>query len=646
MKSIFTAISFCFGLLLFAQDANTDVLFTIDNEPVKASEFIRVYSKNLDLVKDETQKDIDAYLKLFVDYKLKVKEARQKGLDQENAYIREFGNYQKQLTKNYMTDNEVTDQLVKEAYDRSIQDVKASHVLIRIDENETDTTEVYKQLMDLRERVINEGYEPVQKAVHNGKTIFAEDLGYFSAFKMVYPFETAAYQTEVGEVSMPFRTRFGFHIVKVWDKRKSLGQVTVAHIMVADQQKDSTLDPAARIKQIYTKLQQGEKFESLAKQFSDDKSSASKGGVLNPFSGGQLSSKEFEEKAFSLENKGDVTAPFKTDYGWHIVKLIDKKGVQPFSEVEGELQNKVKQDMRSKLISSAMTAKLKEQYAVKDNTEALKYFETLITDAYFKRAWTIPSDLDLEKPFLKIKDTTYVYDDFANHLFSVQRNYVNKKLSAAQLVNNEYDVFLTNALTNYKETHLESENEEFAHILNEYREGLLLFDLMENEVWNKASKDSLGLAAYYDAHQSEYLWNKRAEGTLFSSASKKEISKVRKQLKKGKTAQEVVEGLSSESETSVIPTTSTFEKGNRMLPDDFKLSEGVSDIFDHNDLYHVLFVDAILPAGKKTLEEARGQVVSAYQSELENEWIETLRAKYQVKVNQDVLEETKSKLNK
>ncbi|WP_051605372.1 peptidylprolyl isomerase [Sediminibacter sp. Hel_I_10] len=646
MKSIFTAICFCFGLLLFAQDANTDVLFTIDNEPVKASEFIRVYSKNLDLVKDETQKDIDAYLKLFVDYKLKVKEARQKGLDQENAYIREFGNYQKQLTKNYMTDNEVTDQLVKEAYDRSIQDVKASHVLIRIDENETDTTEVYKQLMDLRERVINEGYEPVQKAVHNGKTIFAEDLGYFSAFKMVYPFETAAYQTEVGEVSMPFRTRFGFHIVKVWDKRKSLGQVTVAHIMVADQQKDSTLDPAARIKQIYTKLQQGEKFESLAKQFSDDKSSASKGGVLNPFSGGQLSSKEFEEKAFSLENKGDVTAPFKTDYGWHIVKLIDKKGVQPFSEVEGELQNKVKQDMRSKLISSAMTAKLKDQYGVKDNTEALKYFETIITDAYFKRAWTIPSDLDLEKPFLKIKDTTYVYDDFANHLFSVQRNYVNKKLSAAQLVNNEYDVFLTNALTNYKETHLESENEEFAHILNEYREGLLLFDLMENEVWNKATKDSVGLAAYYDAHQSEYLWNKRAEGTLFSSASKKEISKVRKQLKKGKTAQEVVEGLSSESETSVIPTTSTFEKGNRMLPDDFKLSEGVSDIFDHNDLYHVLLVDAILPAGKKTLEEARGQVVSAYQSELENEWIETLRAKYKVKVNQDVLEETKSKLNK
>ncbi len=645
MKSIISVICFCLVSLVFAQETDNDILFTVDDEAVKASEFTRVYKKNLNLVQDESQKDVDAYLDLFINYKLKVKEAKRQGLNEEKSYLREFGNYQKQLTTTYMTDNEVTDKLVREAYDRSIKDVKASHVLVRLEENETDTTAVYKQILDLRQRVLDEGYEAVQKDVHDGKTIFAEDLGYFSAFKMVYPFENMAYKTEVGEVSQPFRTRFGYHILKVWDKRESLGEVTVAHIMIANQQKDSTLDIEQRAKQIYGKIQQGEKFESLAKQFSDDKSSASKGGVLNSFAGGQLSSKEFEEVAFSLENVGDISEPFKSDFGWHIVKLIQKKGIQPFEEMQNELQNKVKRDSRSKLISSAMSNKLKDQYKVEENTEALPYFENLINDDYFKRAWTVPADLEKEKQFLTIKDTTYVYNDFANHLFSVQRNYFNKKIEAKQIVRNEYDAFLERALLAYKEEHLEVENEEFAQVLGEYRDGLLLFDLMENEVWNKASKDTTGLEEFYQKNKAQYTWNKRAVGTLFSGASKKDIAKIRKLLKKNGSAALVVESLSADNDMDVIPTTSTFEQGNRMLPEDFELEQGISDIFDHNDSFHVLFVEEVLPAGTKTMEEARGQVVSDYQTKLEEKWINALKDRYQVKVNESVLKSTKAKFN-
>ena len=238
----------------------------------------------------------------------------------------------------------------------------------------------------MRDRIIKEGYETVQKEVHDGKTVFAEDLGYFSAFKMVYPFETAAFNTKVGEVSMPFRTRFGYHIVNVTDKRPSLGEVTVAHIMVANNQKDSLLNPETRIKEIYKKLQQGENFESLAKQFSDDKSSSSKGGVLSPFTGGQLGSQEFEDVAFSLEKKDEVSQPFKTDFGWHIVKLIRKKGIQPYEEVKAEFENKVKRDSRSQLINSALAKKLNETYKVVDNKEALSYFESIINDDYFKQS--------------------------------------------------------------------------------------------------------------------------------------------------------------------------------------------------------------------------------------------------------------------
>lgn len=644
MKSILNLFFFCFASLIFAQNTADDILFTVDDDAVQAAEFERVYNKNLDLVKDESQKDVDTYLQLFINYKLKVKEAKRLGLDQEKSYLREFGNYQNQLIQNYMTDNKVTDQLVKEAYERSIEDVKASHILIRLEESEQDTTAVYNKLLALRERVMAEGYEAVQKEVHDGKTIFAEDLGYFSAFRMVYPFETEAYNTEVGEVSMPFRSRFGYHIVKVWDKRKSLGEVTVAHIMIADKQSDSTVDPEKRIKQVYDKLQQGEKFESLAKQFSDDKSSASKGGMLNAFTGGQLSSKSFEETAFSLINKDEVSKPFKTDYGWHIVKLIDKKAIQPFEEVEAELQDKVKRDVRSKLISSAMTNKLIDQYNVKGNPEALVYFTTLITEEFYKRAWSIPNDLDSEKPFLTIKDTTYVYNDFANHLFSVQRNYANQKTSAQQIIENEYNAFLERKLIEYKEAHLEEENLEFANVLSEYRDGLLLFDLMEKEIWNKASKDSVGLVSYYEANKSTYTWNTRAEGTLLTSTSEKDLSKIKKHIKKGKTIEEATAKIASKDAPTVMLTSSTFEAGNATIPDEFEFEEGVSDIFMHNDAYHILYVTTILPAGQKTLEEARGQVVSDYQGYLEQEWLASLKERYTVEVNQNVLEATKSNL--
>jgi len=243
---------------------------SVDGEAVKASEFVRVYSKNLDLVQDETQKDIDAYLELFVNYKLKIKEAKRLGLDKDQKYLREFDNYKQQLTKNFLNETQVTDALVKEAYDRYKQEVKASHILIMMDESDNDTLEVYNRLLNLRERLMNESFEKVQKEVHNGSTVFAEDLGYFSVFKMVYDFENVAYNTNIGDVSMPFRTRFGFHIVKVFDKRLSRGEVTVEHIMVSHNQTDSTLVPEVRINEIYKKIEQGENFESLAIQFSDD----------------------------------------------------------------------------------------------------------------------------------------------------------------------------------------------------------------------------------------------------------------------------------------------------------------------------------------------------------------------------------------
>ena len=295
------------------QSVDNDVLFTVANEPVYASEFLRVYNKNLDLVQDESQKDVDEYLKLFTNYKLKLKEARNLELHEKPSYKRELSSYKKQLAKNYITDSKVTDELVKEAYERMSYELNANHILIKVDENANpqDTLAAYNKIIKLRERALNEGFEKVRAEVHNGQTVYGEKLGYFGGFKMVYKFETVAFNTNVGDVSKPFRTRFGYHIVNVLDKRKSRGERTVAHIMVVENKSDSLAEkPEVRIQDIYKKLNQGEAFESLAKQFSDDKNSAPKGGMLKTFSGGQIRAKEFEDVAFTLENIDDVSEPF------------------------------------------------------------------------------------------------------------------------------------------------------------------------------------------------------------------------------------------------------------------------------------------------------------------------------------------------
>ncbi len=646
MKLFVTSLLLCFSLGLQAQVKDKDVLFTVEGEPVMASEFIRVYNKNLDLVKDESQKDIDAYLELFVNYQLKVKEARRLELDKDPNYLREFNNYKKQLTKNFMADNKVTDALVEEAYHRTTNDVKVSHILVRLDETETDTTAVYNQLLELRERVAKEGYTAVQKAVHNGKTIFAEDLGYFGGFKMVYPFETVAFNTPKGEISMPFRTRFGYHILKVFDKRKSLGEVTVAHIMISNKQKDSTVVPETRINQIYKKIQQGEKFESLAKQFSNDKSSAKKGGALAPFTGGQLSSKEFEEVAFSLENQGDISAPFKTAYGWHIMKLIRKKGIQPFEEVKVQLQNKVKRDSRSKLINSALVKKLATKYKVEENKEGLTYFESIITDAYFKQAWKTPEGFDADNTLIRIGDVSVSNKAFSDHLMSNQRKYNNRRANPKALIETEYNAFYEAQVLKYHEDNLEFENEDFAFVLKEYRDGLLLFDLMEKEVWNRAAKDSVGLKAFFEKNRANYTWKDRVDAVILSSASERKIDQLREALLNGADIDEMYSKLITERSSTLITTQDVFEEGHASLPKDFEFNKGTSKIYNHNDSYHVIYVKEVFPPGHKTLDEARGKVVSDYQAYIEDDWVDTLSKRFKVKLNDSVLKRVKKQILK
>lgn len=643
-KLVLLFLGLFFTIATFAQ-TDQDVLMTVDGEPILAKEFLRVYNKNLDLVQDESQKDIDGYLELFVEYQLKLKEAKRLKLDEESKYVREFGRYKKQLTKNYLSESKVTESLVKEAFERSNMDINASHVLVRLDEAEKDTLQAYDQVLKLRQRVLNEGFETVKADVHDGKNIFLEDLGYFSAFKMVYDFETQAYNTPVGEISMPFRTQFGYHVVIVKDKRASRGSITAAHIMVSTNQKDSTIIPEKRINEIYAKYKQGESFESLARQFSDDKSSARNGGKLASFKSGQLSSVEFEDQAFGLASDGEVSKPFKTSYGWHIVKRISLEPNKSFEEVKPLLENRIKRDSRSKLINEAMVDELINRYQVVYNENAKADFQSIVTKDYLSGQWQFPDTADKDEMIFKVNSKTFTYGDFARHLKNAQRVYMNKKTSVGVIIDKEYDSFFEKSILQYREDNLEMENEDFANILKEYRDGLLLFDLMEKEIWNKAAKDSVGLESFYNENKDFYKWPKRVDVMMLSTADQKVAIEARKMLLSGRTQDEMDAKFNTGGSQNVMVTNAIYPISSDKLPSDFNVKEGVTRVYKHNDAFHVFNVKAVLPDGQKSFEEAKGSVISDYQTELESQWISSLKSRFEVVVNEDVLNRIKSELN-
>ena len=630
-------------MTVFSQISNDDVLFSVGDEPILAQEFIRVYNKNLEIVQDESQKDIDAYLNLFVNYKLKLQEAKSIGLDKKPSYLKELKGYQKQLSKKYLTESNVTEALIKEAYDRMSYEIKAQHILVRIEEYEKDTTAYYKKILNFKERFFKQGFESVKTSVHNGNTVFVEDLGYFSSFKMVYDFESAAYNTGVGEISDPFRTQYGYHVVKVLDKRKSQGEVTVGHIMISLNENDSLAKAEVRINELYKMLQQGQKFESLAQQFSEDKSSAKMGGKLKSFKTGQLASAEFEKVAFSLQNNGDISIPFKTSYGWHIVKLYNKTPLASYEQLKSDLEQQVKRDSRSQLISSAMSKKLRQNYKVPEAAVVLPNFLEFFDEEFFKNTWTLSESFEGSKQFIVIGNKQLVYSDFYNYLNNSKRG-LKVRQSVTDFVTTQYENFVNSEVLKYHEENLEFVNVDFANILNEYREGLLLFDLMEDKVWNAVKSDTAALHAFYESNKKDYLNPEKVKAILVTSPKKEFIKKAKKLLIENKTVEEIKQQINT-SDQNILVTTGMLSKNTNIIPEDFLMKIGLSDIYKWNKAYHIVMVTEVLPESIKTFEDAKGLVISDYQIIYEKNWMEVLSKKYKVSVNKEVLKRTKQQLN-
>lgn len=650
MKKLFLGVLISLNLIGYAQKANKEVLFTVDNNSYYTDEFARVYKKNLDLVKDESQKDLNQYLELFVGYKLKVNKANKLGLQNGEAYKSELQTYRTQLSKNYLSDSKVTTALVEEGYNRSLKEVKASHILITVEENAAaeDTLKAYNTIKDVYERAIK-GEDFANLATQFSQDPSAKEnkgnLGYFSAFRMIYPFETAAFSTPVGKISKPVRTRFGYHIIKVEDVRDNRGEVTVAHIMIMNPEKAEEAALAkTKIDDIYKKLNQGEKFDDLAKQFSEDKSSSGKGGVLNRFGSGQLSSEEFENVAFGMKNKDEISEPFQSKYGWHIMKLIEKHSIKPLSEMKTELENKIGKDERSRKLTSSLNDKLRKKYTIKRDDKLYAKLATLVTDAVYETKWEMPTDTKaFEGKLFDVNNKLVSGTDFLNFVKAQQKS-ATKIKPVSKWVDNVYQKFIDEQLNTYYNANLEGEFPEFANVMEEYRDGLLLFDLMEKEIWEKSKTDSIGLKKFYDENKSNYNWKNRYDVVIASSTKLDIIKKAEKLFKKQLGADKIKEQLNIKDKVELMTNSGTFEEGNETLPKNLKPQVGLSEITKEGDYYFITKVNKILPAGGKTLEECKGKAINDYQQYLEQNWVDSLKKEFTVKVNQDVFEKVKKQI--
>lgn len=607
-------------------------LFTVDKDAVTVDEFIYLYKKNhQDTAKDFTAEKVNEYLDLFINFKLKVQEAKRRGLDTTKIFLKEYSGYTDELRKPYLPDAKIVDSLVKLTYDRMKEEIKAAHILISVkpDSSPTDTLLAYNKIMAIRKRVL-EGEDFGDAAIATSEDPSAKsnkgDLGYFTALQMVYPFESAAYSIKVGEISQPIRTRFGYHILKVLDRRPARGEVEVSHIMVrtndADQDKVKNI-----IFTVHDQLQAGMNWNELCKQYSEDPSTKENGGKLKPFGTGAMTAvPEFERIAFNLQKPGEISDPFRTQYGWHIIRLERKIPVPNYDEIAPSLKLKVARDERTDLSKQGLQSKLRRDFQFAENKAVKSKIDVLADSSLTKGKWEVKVSPKEEKESLfTLRTKHYRAGDFLTYIRQNQRP---TTLSPEKYLDQLYNQYVDANIMMEMEDKIKRENPEYSFLLQEYYEGILLFDIMEKEVWSRASEDSIGQQRYYNAHLSDYKTGERARIAFFSSNTN-EFSEPLRQLILSGDESKIQDFIS----TNKIKTElGYFKKEDKPVLQKVPWTKGVYTV-ENNGMYYLAWLKDILPPGPMSFDEARSAIISDYQSYLEKSWLEQLKKKYSVKVN-------------
>ena len=638
------------------------VLMTIGNQDVTVKEFNDVYYKN-NLKSDVIEKkSVDEYLDLFTTFRMKVMEAERLQLDTSAKFQRELAGYRKQLAKPFMSSDDVTEELLEEAYQRKLKDIRASHILIRCEKNAlpSDTLKAYNRAISIRKKALAKGADFAALADQYSDDPSAKgmkatdqnparpgnhgDLGYFTVFDMVYPFETGAYNTKEGEISMPIRSSYGYHIIKVQSVTDAMGSIQAAHIFLQlpyDAPEEDVAAMQQKANNIYNELmeQDGKNWSEKVKQYSDDKGTVTRDGTLSSFTVSRIVP-EFIEVCKSLEI-GQIAKPVRTNYGFHIIKLLGKSGIGTFEKEKQGLAERVEKDMRSKKSEEVVLKQVKKEYKFKQNDKNLEAFIATVDSTILRKEYEPSEKVDMNATLFSLQNNPTKVSEFVNYIKEnmTMQKYASPGAYAYQL----YESFSNGVVMDYADAHLEEKYPEFKALVQEYRDGILLFDLMDKEVWSKAVKDTLGLEEFHQRNASKYMWEDRAYASIITIARPESLPKVKALLDSGVELDSLRSVVQRDSIPGVFVRKAYFQKGDNNFVDQTEWKVGVRNEIPStvDQSTTIVCIRELRKPEPKTLKEARGLVTSDYQVELEQKWVKSLKERYPVKINEKVLDKVR-----
>jgi peptidyl-prolyl cis-trans isomerase SurA len=630
--------------MLFSSSILAQTLFTINGKPTDVKEFERVYNKNnINNQADYSKTSLDEYLDLYVKFRLKVTEAEAIQLDTVPSLKNELATYRKQLAKNYLTDREVTDALVTEAYERLKYEVDASHILVLWQSEyptAADSAKALKQINEIKAKIKGNNFGEIARKHSQDPSAKDNDgrLGYLTAFQTIYPFENAMYNTPVGKVSNPVATRFGYHLVFVHDKRPARGKMKTAHILIKSKETDSAENQKqaeAKAQEIFSEIKSGKiSFEEAVKKYSEDGKTKFQNGELPELGSAEMMN-SFADAAFSILEDGGIAPPVKTSIGWHIVKRISRTDILPFDKLEGDIKTRVSRDSRSNVANDKMIADTKVRFAYKANTKAKKDLFTAIQKSYANGNVNIENTDSYNQVLFSLRNTEFLQKDFIAY-FDKNHLRTDPNVTAAASLDKLYTAFENQKITQYREDHLEEIDADFKNLVQEYRDGILLFELTNMEVWSKAVEDTAGLRAFHEQNKHKYMWNERLDYSTYTVNDEKSFSNLKKYVAKGWDSDKILAKLNKKTETTSVKHF-LHEKSANDFVAALNWEQGVTQeekLKDNKFAYTV--VNSVRKPEPKKLNETRGYVISDYQDYLEKNWVKSLQEKHTVVVNQPV----------
>lgn len=644
----------CLAPIAQAQNSS-QVLLTIDGRPVEKDELVYLLSKGNStssqpsgVTRDEFEENLD----LFINYKLKIREAEKLGLDQTKEFESEFQSFKETLILPFLIKNSLEEGELRKAYSRMQEVVRASHILFQFPPNASteDSMIVLKMALKVRGEIENGGNInelAVQYSDDPSAKVNKGDLGYFTGLQMVQPFEDAAYSLQVGQLSDPVLSNFGYHIIQVKDRQPNPGQVRVSHILVRFDPDNATQEENARrkISDIYAEIQKESTiWENIVKTYSEDPATSQRGGLLPWFGVGNMIP-EFELAAFTLSEIGEVSPPLKTQYGYHILRLEEKKPVASFEEMEEEIRSRILRDSRSQMIQSQVVAIQKARYGFTEDEASVSRLASELnatTKSSFESV-LLTSGLDKAALFT-LQGKSYSATDLNEFM---KEEEISPKIKGGTF-DIWYDRFVAKTLALTEEKDLESNNKDYQMLLKEYRDGILLFSLMNQEVWQKGITDSLGQVEFYRKNIDRYQWKNRVEAFIVKVLDQTQLENARKSLSGNGFNPALINEFKSNYQANAPlayqTEEGTFEYADHQVLSQVNLDQTYQEI-QVDGTTHLVILGQKFPAESRKFEESRGLVIRDYQEHLDSSLVQTLKSKYPIEINPQVKEETFLALN-